>query len=361
MTTLVILLDAFRHDYLNKEDTPFLWKLKDKSVWVKKLVNPGRYCERSVFMTGADPKVTGNYFAMSLMPVGYRRADYEPTFNIPMVIRSRLAMTEDLSPDFEPNSFDVESIWDVMRKEKKTWAIEACIALGIQSYKGKTTHGNRPIQLVKQIPKNHDLYYIQYSETDQIIHEVGTSREARQGLLRNIDGSVEWLVSEFKKHFNQLNILVFGDHGMDDIKEYIDLPLEYPPYLIGWDYLYLKSTAAIQFWIFNNRVEKHILNDPLLKKCGKFIESPNKAQGDLIWLANYGVALSPCHFHDKNHAPKAMHGWDEFEDNMKGMAIVCNGKKKGIIEEGNLKDICTTICTLVEMRNPVDCKGVSFV
>ena len=76
------------------------------------------------------------------------------------------------------------------REEGKTWAIEACIALGIQSYKGKTTHGNRPIQLMKQIPEGHDLYYIQYSETDQKLHEMGTSRETRKGLLRNVDGNM---------------------------------------------------------------------------------------------------------------------------------------------------------------------------
>jgi len=361
MTTLLILLDAFRYDYLDKKDTPFLWKLKEKSVHVKKLVNPGGYCERSVFMTGAGPDKTDNYFAFSLMPIGYKRAEYEPTFNIPMGIRSRLAMTEDVVPDFEPRAFGIESFWDTMREGKKTWAIEACVALGIRSYKGKSTHGSRPIQLASQIPQKHDLYYIQYSEVDQLIHYSGTDPDARRGTLKWADGSVEWLVNKFRKEFKEVNIIVFGDHGMDNIKKVVDIPLEYPPFVPGYDYLYLKSTAAIQFWIFNPKVSKYIKEDQLLKRDGKFIESPNSAQGDMIWLANMGTALSPCHFHDRLGVPKAMHGWDENEDTMKGMALIYDGKSKGEIDEGNLKDICTNVSNLVGVREPEDSEGVLYV
>ena len=51
---------------------------------------------------------------------------------------------------------------------------------------------------------------------------------------------------------------------MMDVKEHIDLALEYPPYVQGWDYLYLKSSGAIQFWVYNPKVEKYTQNDPHL-------------------------------------------------------------------------------------------------
>jgi len=365
--TLLILLDAFRWDYLHPEDTPYLWSLKEEGTYVKKLHNPGIYCERSVFMTGAGPKVTGNAFAMSLMPIGYQRADWEPTFNVPMELRSRLCMTEDAMVDFEPGAFinpdeggSIESFWDVMRDKKKKFGVEACVALGIRSYRGVTTHGTRPIQLLDKIKRGLDFAYIQYSETDQQMHVRGTSRSARKTVLRWVDGSVRNLVDNTNEIYKYVNVIVFGDHGMMDVKEHVDLALEYPPYTEGWDYLYLKSSAAVQFWVFNPKVKKHILNDPILKKHGEFIDSPSKRQGDLVWQCAPAKLISPCHFHPRWDAPVAMHGYSPDIDEMKGMAIIHPGKKQ-IIETGDLRDICPTVCDLVDIPYPKHNEGVSYV
>lgn len=366
--TLLVLLDAFRFDYLDKNHTPFLWELKDESIYIKKLNNPGGYCERSVFMTGTDPEVNGNFFAMSMMPVGYKRAYWEPVFNIPFDVRSRLCMTEDQEIDFIKDAFKnpdngrvIESLWDVMRKEGKEFAVEACVALGVQQYGGITTHGTRPIQLMEKIKRGVDLAYIQFSETDQQIHYSGTRVKARKDLLKVVDSKVQWLYEETKKLYKDVNIIVFGDHGMMDVKEHIDLALEYPPYVEGWDYLYLKSSGAIQFWVYNPKVEKYILNDPHLKTNGVFIKSPSPRQGDLVWQADPGILISPCHFHKRWDAPKAMHGYSDKIDEMHGMAIINNNKDKKRVQKGSLKDICSAVCDLLEIRYPQYNKGVSYV
>lgn len=366
--TLAILLDAFRADYLDPEDTPYLWQLKDQSVYIKNLHNPGGYCERSVFMTGAYPDVTDNYFAMAMMPVGYKRPEYEPQFNVPRHVRDRLVLSEDHTVDFSPGSFinfttgkTIESFWDVMRDEVKDFAVEACVALGIKSWRGRTTHGSRPIHLLDKIKRGTDFAYIQFSETDQIPHYRGTDRKSRKWLLSWVDSQVEMLVNETKKQYKEVNVIVFGDHGMDDIKKRVDLPLEYPPYKEGWDYLYLKSSAAIQFWTFDKRVEKHILNDPKLKQHGEFIKSPSQRQGDIVWRANYGTLVSPCHFHDRNDPIKAMHGWDSKHPNMQGMAIIHDGKTKKEIKQGELNDICSAVCDLVGISYPKYCQGKSYL
>jgi len=364
--TLAILLDAGRHDYV--EYMPFINSMKDKGVYTKRIVNPGGYCERSCFMTGASPSITGNLFAMSLMPIGYKRAYYEPKFNIPKYLRDRLCMTEDNKPDTEYASFynpdkgiSIESIWDVMSTNGVTWTFEACLALGILSYKGKTTHGSRPQQLLSKIKKNHPQFaYIQFSEIDQQAHVRGSNPKYMRNILTWADGEVKRLYEEVSKLYDNVNLLIFGDHGQTMVKEYVDIPLEYDRYVEGWDYLYLKSSAAIQFWIFNDLVKKHILKDPILKKYGEFIDSPSKRQGDLIWRANKGILVSPCHFHNKNDAPVSMHGYDPKLDTEKGFAIVVDGKHKGIIEEASLLDICPTITDLVGVRNTKFNEGKSL-
>jgi len=359
-TTIAVLLDAFRWDYLDPDDTPFLWRMKNKGVWAKKLFNPGGYCERSCFMTGAGPEITGNLFAFSLMQPGYKRAYFEPTFNLPAYLRTRLAMTEDVKPDTEPYSFGVESIWDKMREAGKSWQFEGCLALGIRSYKGRTTHGAREIFILDGLKEHKDFYYLQISETDQLAHLYGTRSKIFRNVLFWADRAVERIWKQANKEFDKVSLVVFGDHGMMDVKEKVDLVLDFSPYQENWDYLYLKSSAAVQFWVFNPAVEKEIFKDCQLNEFGKFIESPNPAQGDIIWQANPGVLVSPCHFHGREDAPVAMHGYSPDIDEMRGMAIVVDGRHKGVIEEADLRDICPTICDLVNIDYPLKNEGRSL-
>jgi hypothetical protein len=122
----------------------------------------------------------------------------------------------------------------------------------------------------------------------------------------------------------------------------------------------LKSSAAIQFWIFNNKIKKHILNDVVLNINGDFIESPSPRQGDLIWRAKAGVLVSPCHFHGRTDAPISMHGYNPDIDTEKGFALVIGEGAFGKIKEASLLDICPTICDLAKIRYPKFNEGKSL-
>lgn len=367
-TTLLILIDAFRSDYIDPEDTPFLWSLKDQGVYVKRLFNPGGYCERSCFMTGAGPEVTDNYFAMALMPQDYARAYYEPRFNVPPVIRDRLAMTEDQALDDGPGSFhnwttgeDIESIYDVFREAGKTWHVEACQALGVRSKRGVTTHGARAVRLIDAIKKQCDYYYWQISETDQRLHYRGTTKGVRAPILRKADGDIRMVVEQFRKHFSKVNLIIGGDHGMSDVQRRVHIDLDYPGFRLGWDYLYLKSSAAIQFWVFNPRVAPMILADNRLLANGEFMKAPTTRQGHILWRAYKGTLVSPCHFHPANDPIRAMHGWDPLDPEQMGMTIVIDGEHTGVKEQGDLRDWCPTICDVVGVRHTRYNQGSSLV
>lgn len=367
-STLLVLLDAFRSEYLNPKDTPFLWKLKDEGIWIKRIFNNGGYCERTCSMCGALPEVSDNFFAMALIPDEYRRAYYEPLFNVPYEIRSRLTMTEDKSVDFEKGSFGVESYWDIMREEKKTFQFEACFALGIRSYRGRTTHGSRPLFILDGFKKHLDYYYLQLSEVDQYAHLLGCESKAFRGILRWADGTVEWLWEAFKKEFKHPKIFVGGDHGMATVKYKIDVPIEdiLHRFRLGYDYLYLKSSAAIQFWSWNKAVDKVLKDNPILKKYGKFIKSPTPRQASFIWLVKPYYLISPCHFHGANEEVKAMHGWcldgKNVIEEMYGGGLIVDGEHKGIIERAELIDWTPTVCDLVGLsRYPKQNSGKSIL
>jgi len=361
---LVILLDAGRNDY--PQEMPFVSSLISDGFYAKRLYNQGGYCERTCFMTGSPPEVSGNYFAMSLMPPGYKRAYYEPKFNIPPCLRDRLCMSEDQTPDTEKDSFVnldngkvIESIWDVMR-DKKKWAFEACLALGIRSYDGITTHGSRQTQLLKKLERGVDFAYWQISEIDQKAHYLGSDPVQMKKTLLWADGQIKLVVEKARKWYDHVNLLIFGDHGQTNVTKLIDPPLEYPPYTEGWDYAYLKSSAAIQFWVFNKRVEPQIIKDPRLMD-GKFIDSPSKRQGDLIWAANPGVLVNPCHFHTTKDAPNSMHGYQlatpQLETEM-GFALLIDWEHKGQTKIVGLTDICPTITRMLKVRDTKQNMGV---
>lgn len=361
--TLLILLDAFRSDYLSKENTPFLWKMKDKGVYAKKLFNNGGYCERTCQFCGVKPETSDEYFAMALVPTDrlYYRPPYEPRFNVPDEIRDRLAMTEDAVPDLEKGAFMQESVWDVMHDEGIPFEFRACYALGIMSHKGRTTHGSRPLFL--RNAKRKKVFYMQISEVDNYAHKYGCDSPEMKGILRWADAQVEMLYN----HLDKPNLLVWGDHGMMDIEEKLHVPVEeiLYKYRLGYDYLYLKSSAAIQFWFWNKDAKEIIEEHPFFTQHGDWIPSPSLRQGHAIWNVKPGVLISPCHFHTGDDGTVAMHGYDMTEKyqtpEMYGMAIAVDGETKGEVERAELIDIAQTITDLIEIPTPKDNEGLSIL
>ena len=63
---VIIILDAFRWDYISKNQTPFLHKFKEQNLYIKKLVASPGFCERSEIFTGLNPKKSGNFLAYGL-------------------------------------------------------------------------------------------------------------------------------------------------------------------------------------------------------------------------------------------------------------------------------------------------------
>jgi predicted AlkP superfamily pyrophosphatase or phosphodiesterase len=60
-TTVFIILDAFRWDYLNPEDTPFLWQRASEGLHVRRMISSTGFAQRAAMFTGAYPDVTDCY------------------------------------------------------------------------------------------------------------------------------------------------------------------------------------------------------------------------------------------------------------------------------------------------------------
>jgi predicted AlkP superfamily pyrophosphatase or phosphodiesterase len=67
-TTVLILLDAFRWDYLCPDRTPYLWDLAHTGVYVQQLKPNFGFCERAEIFTGTRPAVNGYLTAFAYGP-----------------------------------------------------------------------------------------------------------------------------------------------------------------------------------------------------------------------------------------------------------------------------------------------------
>ena len=63
---VIVILDAFRWDYISKNQTPFLYNFKEQNLYVKKLIPSPGFCERSEIFTGLKPEKSGNFLAYGL-------------------------------------------------------------------------------------------------------------------------------------------------------------------------------------------------------------------------------------------------------------------------------------------------------
>lgn len=122
-------------------------------------------------------------------------------------------------------------------------------------------------------------------DLDKLAHKYGTKSEEVKTCIKKIDNRLK------KMDFD----LIMSDHGMVDIKETISVPFS--------EKCFIDSILA-RYW---GNIEDIKNKLPLNK--GKIIKW-NKKYGDLIFLANPGIIISPNYLQGKKVA-KAMHGYNK--------------------------------------------------
>jgi len=405
---LFILLDAFRWDYLNPKDTPTLDRVLKNSLYVKKLMSSPGFTQRSAIFTGAPPDIHGNYTMytynrrtspykilrffkpiLSVLPKGsflYKisrkfinqipkfTTDWAPPGHIPSQILPLISVVEDLHPIYQPNSLPIESLFDVFTREGVKYQYLMAPVSGIDD---ETMQ-----KLQQKVGEKNDatIFFAQFSDTDGLVHKFGVNSPERPKIVRQVDDRIKNLIEQFENRFENPWVIVIGDHGMVDIKEYLDIwnPInEFSKkngLTNGKDFLMFLDSTLARFWFFKPGVKEIFtpfllklvegkgvfLTDELMKK--QRIPLNKSWYGDLIWRANVGVGIFPDYFHNQEEKYKGMHGFSSVDDSMKGAAVIYNSKleQPRTIEEGCLWDLPSTICDILAVPYPKNNEGKSF-
>jgi len=162
------------------------------------------------------------------------------------------------------------------------------------------------------------LVFANYSILDYVGHIFGPNSREYAEYTKKVFRSIREVLSIGK--FEEVQIM--NDHGMYEIKKYIEIEPLLQEFKIGKDLIFFINSPMLRFWILNKEVEKDLL-DRLeeIKKWGKILEKKdyerfsfpkNRRFGEIIFWLHKGYHFLPDFFWGWKKI-KGMHGYLEFE------------------------------------------------
>lgn len=393
---VIVILDAFRWDYISKSQTPFLYKFKEQNLYIKKLIASPGFCERSEIFTGLDPKKSGNFLAYGLKNFDERKNRlflFKTLFLIEVFIkkwfnfnltykgkrinsqkiirfffnllfRKTLRGSQLIPFDFFPffdltedkfsmttlSEYPFNTFFDFLHSNKIKFSTKAFTNLNSPSGLDDLDR----IKLLENIVADKSIQYsfLYISEIDFLGHKLGPNELLKSNKLFKFDKKIKNLYKRLKDIDNNLKFIFIGDHGMQDVIQHIDVESKIISYTKkynlkrGADVIWFIDSNYFRIWFFNNK--KFNLscfqNEVRFEEYGYYLSLDKLAEfnsesikyGDLLWCANDKALLYPNFFNSTKL--KGMHGYYSDSQDLFGMAIIENDKKD-IIQKLPLNEI----------------------
>ena len=187
---------------------------------------------------------------------------------------------------------------------------------------------------IKNINKNKaDVFFHTLGSLDNIAHFNKRNSLKFQTHLKYIDNCVKLFVS--KIDLKRDNFMIWSDHGMVGIKQYVNILKELPINGDGINY-FIDSTIA-RFWFHNFKKKKYIMDNLSLYNQGRWLNKEDMIKyrirfsdsrfGNEMFLLNEGSVFSP-NFYDKGTDYVGMHGYSGATKEEKGTLIINKSFKK---------------------------------
>lgn len=396
--TVLILLDAMRWDYIDKNTTPFLYSCAKNGHHINKIKPSFGFCERAEILTGLSPKDTGYFTAIGFDPEKspykkYRRLlaflafterlipitfyakairkivkffvkahphSMKP-YRIPLNLLHQFALTEDYYDHRDKKAFNHPSLISMLEKAGLTYFYNSFTALNLIS---GGTDEERFKLAIDAADKGHALYFVFNSIPDAFGHKYGGDAPETKIALSKMDNSLKNFVNEFDTKRPDSRFIFVGDHGMIDIDETINVEdiilakAKKSKLILGKDYTYFLDSTLCRIWLHTTKAKdqlsNQLLTDQDLLNAGLFVDDDfanannipygDNRYGDILWCANAGIMILPDFFHRKDESVVGMHGYDINHTHSKGSCIVSGGNQENLYtEELRLTDIHSLI------------------
>ncbi len=388
--TLLIQVDALRYDYINQIDTPYLFDLSE-SGYSGRLIPTFGFEPDGAYLAGLFPDQCDGgahfwkdpdkspYSFTKYLPKRLEKIEGMSGKVIRKILTKYIRLKKGYKYEFMPvapfnvleNMAPVPSFFP---PEEKTHNCEDIFSICQRENIGFLFHGSPQNRVdVKSgaaaLEKN--LYYPyrfafwHVGDLDKMGHRFGPNSIERKIATIKVDETIETVVRFLKKRYEKVNLLIFGDHGMAEVRKYIDIPAHLknsgifktdPPLF------FLDSTMA-RFWFTKKQQKEEICNALGELEGGKILTQDDLTKyhllynhnkfADLIFLAESGSLLSPNYFQGHERI-KGMHGYSPETLEQQSAFILSSPRLKNHISDSvpqDMRKIFGTILTLLNIQN----------
>lgn len=359
-TTVVVSLDGFRYDYINKADTPVLDSLIKSGVSASSL--------QPVFPTKTFPSHIS--MATGLHPESHGIIDNK----FENLVTGEYYTVKDNSSKMVAKWYRGEFIWETLARYGYSTGVY--LWLGSESF----TPWKRPAYSISWsdtltnkhkiekfdfwLNKMHEarvpeLFMLYFDDTDALGHKFGTDGDEIKQAIKTLDSVVGEICKIIAKSDNKdsTNLIVLSDHGMKNI--YAENAIDVSKYVN--DNIILQNSGAFCRLAFKDKSKIKEAYDKLnkLSNCRAYLKSeipeylhfsldPNI--GDILLLADEGYFFK---HNEDNFAEylKGVHGFDPQYVDMHGIFIASGDLFKKGVKTGTLHgiDIYALICKIYKL------------
>ncbi len=367
--TVIICLDAFKFDYLDK--TIFLKKLSKKNHSGKLQTTIGFTSVEATLLTGKLPDQLGFWnefyynaadspfklikffrffdgtifekplrFLFEFIYNGLRLlSGHNYFFSIHAIPFDQIHKFDTSIKDSWVNSnlFKSASIFNQLDKKKIEYlCFDWPVVSNNRGFHIDILSPNKDESKIESLIKNidrADVFWLHIWDLDSTTHAYGTKSYKTEEEILQVDALCEKLVNQISRKY-KIKFLFWSDHGMCDIYKTIDLSELTENLNVT---MFLDSCIA-RFWVEEEAGKKellkrlnhfkddgHLITDQEMKNYG--INFSDKRQGDLTYICHPGVLIFP-NYYNRTKPEKAMHGYMPRNKNMQGFYIMSGNSCK---------------------------------
>lgn len=371
--TLLLFIDAFRHDYLAR--TRFLRSLAKRSR-VGAMREYFGFLPRGGYFGGLSPSETGftNMFCCdpAASPFGVARglphldaldaddrsgarawvetqarqrmtpfaAAYAGAFNIPLSLLPWFDLAEKYAP--WDRRVGYRSIFHELEDRG-----DACLCAAWPDTNHLPDHSDAGLveHVLRTATPAHRLVHIHLQELDGIGHAYGPESAEVLAAIGRADALAERLVRELAARVDALDVILFSDHGMVSVTGTVDVwdAVRQTGFRAGRDVIFFLDSTMARFW-FPTQVARDAIIRALSKLPGRVldgrdlrrldIDGCDRRNGELIFLAEPGHVIVPNFFQARADHTRGMHGYEpDCPDNM-GIFLVHDPARQDPAEAG---------------------------
>ncbi len=408
---LMILVDAFRYDYLSEKNTPFLYSISKKYPChpLQPILGYSDSIRATIF-TGVYPE-DHNYwgfykYSPYTSPFKFFKKlsflDAFPESSIKRVFRfgisktvcKFLAISRDYSelsvqniPFSVIDSFDYSlkksmfsdgvfgdfpTLFDKLKENEIKFAYTDSSKFGWSYYFSSSEKvQDKLLAFISNLSQDTQFIFVYLHHLDHFAHRHGTNSDIFLNELKSVDKTIGLIINECKNKYNDLDIILFSDHGMADTTDFINFEWLKKEEGFGKDFLFVFDSTMVRLWYFNDK-GKNIKNKFKELGYGHFLSKTEKEElhinfthrdyGEDIYLLKPGYSIFPNFV--SWLIPYAMHAYHPLEESQKGIAMFM-GSELGNIKRDNepvhLIEFMPTVLDYFNLEVPLMCTSKSLM